>query len=52
MKLSALMISRHRDQLYSSVVFVFSVDANKDFWDDFAVNSGNYTKSIDNYLGW
>ena len=33
------------------VVFVFSVDADKDVWDDFAVNGGNYTKSVDNYLG-
>ena len=32
-------------------VFVFSVDADKDVQDDFAVNSGNYTKSVDNYLG-
>ena len=32
-------------------VFVFSVDANKDVQDDFAVNGGNYTKSVDNYLG-
>ena len=31
--------------------FVFSVDANKDVQDDFAVNGGNYTKSVDNYLG-
>ena len=32
-------------------VSVFSVDADKDVQDDFAVNSGNYTKSVDNYLG-
>ena len=32
-------------------IFVFSVDADKDVRDDFAVNSGNYTKSVDNYLG-
>ena len=31
--------------------FVFSVDVDKEVWDDFAVNGGNYTKSIDNYLG-
>ena len=33
-------------------IFVFSVDVNKEVHDDFAVNSGNYTKSVDNYLGW
>jgi hypothetical protein len=32
-------------------IFVFSVDADDDVRDDFAVNSGNYTKSVDNYLG-
>ena len=32
-------------------IFVFSVDADKDVWDDFAANAGNYTKSVDNYLG-
>lgn len=32
-------------------IFVFSVDADKGVRDDFAVNSGNYTKSVDNYLG-
>jgi hypothetical protein len=32
-------------------IFVFSVDADKDVRDDFAANSGNYTKSVDNYLG-
>jgi hypothetical protein len=31
--------------------FVFSVDADKEVRDDFAVNGGNYTKSVDNYLG-
>ena len=33
-------------------IFVFSVDADTDVRDDFAVNSGNYMKSVDNYLGW
>ena len=33
-------------------VYVFSVDADKGVQDDFVVNSGNYTKSVDNYLGW
>jgi hypothetical protein len=32
-------------------VYVFSVDADKGVRDDFVVNSGNYTKSVDNYLG-
>ena len=32
-------------------IFVFSVDVNKDVWDNFAANGGNYTKSVDNYLG-
>jgi len=32
-------------------IFVFSVDADKGVRDDFAVNGGNYTKSVDNYLG-
>lgn len=32
-------------------VYVFSVDVDKGVWDDFAVNSANYTKSVDNYLG-
>ena len=32
--------------------YVFSVDADKDVQDDFAANLGNYTKSVDNYLGW
>ena len=32
--------------------FVFSVDADKDVREDFAANPGNYTKSVDNYLGW
>jgi hypothetical protein len=32
-------------------MFVFSVDADKDIWEDFAVNPGNYAKSVDNYLG-
>ena len=31
--------------------FVFSVDVDKEVQDDFAVNGGNYMKSIDNYLG-
>jgi hypothetical protein len=31
--------------------FVFSVDADKEVREDFAVNGGNYTKSVDNYLG-
>jgi hypothetical protein len=31
--------------------FVFSVDVDKEVRDDFAVNGGNYTKSVDNYLG-
>ena len=31
--------------------FVFSVDADKDVREDFAANPGNYTKSVDNYLG-
>ena len=31
--------------------YVFSVDANKDVRADFVVNVGNYTKSVDNYLG-
>ena len=34
------------------VVFVFSVYANKDVWDNFTVNAGNYMKSVDNYLRW
>ena len=33
-------------------IFVFSVDTNKEVQDDFALNGVNYTKSIDNYLGW
>lgn len=32
-------------------IYVFSVDADKGVRDDFAANSGNYTKSVDNYLG-
>ena len=32
-------------------VYIFSVDADKGVQDDFVVNSGNYTKSVDNYLG-
>ena len=32
-------------------VYVFSVDTDKGVRDDFVVNSGNYTKSVDNYLG-
>ena len=32
-------------------IYVFSVDADKDVRDDFAVNGGNYTKSVDNYIG-
>jgi hypothetical protein len=32
-------------------IFVFSVDVDKGVRDDFAVNSGNYVKSVDNYLG-
>jgi hypothetical protein len=32
-------------------VYVFSVDADKGVRDDFAANSGNYSKSVDNYLG-
>lgn len=31
--------------------FVFSVDADKEVWKDFAANAGNYMKSVDNYLG-
>ena len=33
------------------VIHVFSVDNDKGVWDDFALNGGNYTKSVDNYLG-
>ncbi|KAF8225522.1 hypothetical protein L208DRAFT_1505184, partial [Tricholoma matsutake] len=33
-------------------MFVFSVDANKEVQEDFAANPGNYTKSVNNYLGW
>ena len=32
-------------------IFIFSVNVDKDVQDDFAVNGGNYTKSVDNYLG-
>ena len=32
-------------------LFVFSVDVGKGVQDNFAVNDGNYMKSIDNYLG-
>jgi hypothetical protein len=32
-------------------IFVFSVDDDKGVRDDFAMNGGNYTKSVDNYLG-
>ena len=32
-------------------IFVFSVDTNKEVWDNFALNGVNYTKSVDNYLG-
>ena len=32
-------------------IYVFSVDADKEVRDDFAANSGNYSKSVDNYLG-
>jgi hypothetical protein len=35
----------------SIAISVFSVDVDKEVRDDFAVNSGNYTKSVDNYLG-
>ena len=31
--------------------YVFSADADKGVRDDFAENSGKYTKSVDNYLG-
>ena len=31
--------------------FVFTVDADKEVQEDFAANPGNYTKSVDNYLG-
>ena len=32
-------------------MFVFTVDADKEVREDFAANPGNYTKSVDNYLG-
>ena len=32
--------------------FIFFVDADKEVQADFAANTINYTKSIDNYLGW
>lgn len=35
----------------SIAIYVFSVDADKGVRDDFAANGGNYTKSVDNYLG-
>ena len=31
--------------------FLFTVDADKEVREDFAANPGNYTKSVDNYLG-
>jgi hypothetical protein len=31
--------------------FVFSVDVDKEVWDDFAMNGSSYTKSFDNCLG-
>ena len=30
---------------------VFSADSDKVVWDDFAANPGNYTKTVDNYIG-
>ncbi|KAF8235111.1 hypothetical protein L208DRAFT_1169058, partial [Tricholoma matsutake] len=35
----------------SIATHVFSADGNKVVWDDFAANPGNYTKSVDNYIG-
>ena len=32
-------------------IYVFSVDTDNRVRDDFAVNGGNYKKSVDNYLG-
>ena len=41
-----------KSEFHKSIAqFVFSVDADKGVRDDFAVNGGNYTKSVDNYLG-
>ena len=30
---------------------MFSIDVDKEVWDDFSANPVNYTKSVDNYLG-
>jgi hypothetical protein len=41
-----------KSEFHKLIAFFFiSVDVNKEVHDDFAVNGGNYTKSVDNYLG-